>query len=152
MMRKGYVLGFILLLLILPVVSLAAAPVDTQPSSDGTAEASIIGLKIRNGVLTLRFSIKNITDKTIEPGISFAKAYYIDTREKKKYFGLKDENGMFIAGPVKYNWDGGYFQQKIPPNGKALIWIKFPAPSENTEEIDVYLPGFLPFEGIKLQQ
>jgi hypothetical protein len=151
-MTKRYILGFILVLVFLPVTALTMTAIDTQPSSDGTAEASIIGLKIRNGVLTLRFSIKNTTDRTIEPGMSFAQAYYIDTKEKKKYFGLKDEKGMFIAGPIAYNWDGGFFKQKIPANGKALIWIKFPAPSEGSEEIDVYLPGFLPFEGIKLEQ
>jgi|Deesub1362A_J573_1020465.scaffolds.fasta_scaffold09086_2 hypothetical protein len=151
-MTRRHILGFIFVLALLPVVASATTPIDTQPSSDGTLEASLIGLKVRNGVLTVKFSIKNVTDRSVEPGISFAKAYYIDIKERKKYFGLKDEKGMYIAGPVHYNWDGGFFKQKIPSGGKAFIWIKFPAPSEETEEIDIYLPGFLPFEGIKLKQ
>ena len=151
-MKRIFKTFLISLLFIIPLIVFASnEPIDTQPSSDGLTEASIIGLKIRNGVLTVRFSIKNLTDNTVEPGISFAKAYYIDTKEKKKYFPLKDEKGMFIAGPTKYNWDGGFFEQKILKGGKAFLWIKFPAPSNDTKEIDIYLPGFLPFEGIKLK-
>ncbi len=152
-MKKVHILGLVLVLVFLPALSSSAmTPIDTQPSSDGTLEASVVGLKVRNGVLTVKFSLKNITGKTLEPGISFAQTYYIDIKEKKKYFGLKDEKGMYIAGPVKYNWDGGFFKEKIPPGGKAFVWIKFPAPPEGTEEIDIYLPGFLPFEGVRLKR
>ncbi len=150
-MRKGKILGLMLVILFMPVFASALTPIDTQPASDGMSEASIVGLRVRNGVLTVKFSVKNTTGRTIEPGISFAKAYYIDISNKKKYFGLKDEKGMFIAGPAAYNWDGGFFKQKISTGGKAFLWIKFPAPSGKTEEIDIYLPGFLPFEGISLK-
>lgn len=144
-------LGILLVLIVLPVCAWALSEIDTQPASDGMSEASIVGIKVRNGVLTVKFSIKNTTDSVIEPGVSFAKTYYISVKDKKKYFGLKDERGVFIAGPATFDWDGGFFKQKISPGGKAFLWIKFPAPSQETDEIDVYLPGYLPFEGIKIK-
>ncbi len=125
---------------------------DTQPSTDGALTASIIGLHVRKGVMTLKVAIKNESDKVVEPVIRFADVYVIDVQGKKKYFVLKDERGSYIAGPATWNWDGGTFKESLVPEAKRLLWMKFPAPSDDATEVDVYLPGFLPFEAVEIKK
>jgi len=150
-MKKQNILVISLLLLFIFVsISSAQKVIQTQPSSDGTIEASLIEAKVKRDVLTIKVALKNISQKTIEPEIRFEHIYYTDIEAKKKFFGLKDAAGHLIAGPAHYDWGGGTFKSRISPGERAIIWIKFPAPLETTTAIDIFIPGILPFEDIKI--
>ncbi len=151
-MKKGIYLLFTcgLLLILFISTSYAQRAIQTQPSSDGTIEASLIEAKVQRGVLTVKVMLKNISNQWIEPEIRFGEAYYTDVDAKKKYFALKDSEGKYIAGTAEYDWGGGTFKEKFGKNESKIIWIKFPAPPETTKTIDIYIPRLLPFEDITI--
>jgi len=154
-MRKLFLLsllfGVIISLFLASAVN-AEEAIQTQPSSDGKIKASIIGAKVKRGVLTVKVSLKNISGIKIEPEIRYREIYYADINEKKKYYALKDSNGKYIAGPQHYDWGGGTFKARIAAGEKRIIWLKFPAPPENTKAIDIFVPGILPFEEVELKR
>lgn len=148
-MKKRLVL-VVLFLLVWASASWADNVIQTQMSTDGMFEASLIRAKVKGEVLTFQVIFKSISSKSAPCSFHFGDVYYTDTKEKKKYFGLKDTNGCFIAGPAD-NWiSGGRFRSYIKPQGKRIFWTKFPAPPATTESIDLYIPGFLPFEDVKI--
>lgn len=123
-----------------------------QPSADGKIEASIVQAKVRGDVLSLKVTLKNTTTDVLEPQLRFQDFYVTDVKEKKKYFPLKDDKGIFLAGPPHYNRSGGTFEGKIKGGESMTIWVKFPAPPEGTTTVDLVMPGILPFEDLKLSQ
>jgi len=128
----------------------AMESIQTQPSSDGNFEASLIGVKIRDEILTLKVMLKNVGSKKKGISIEFAEVYYTDVKDKKKYFVLKDSEGIYIAGPQYGKSGGGYFKSYIKAGSQAIVWIKMPAPPATTETIDLFLPGFLPLEEVAI--
>ena len=126
--------------------------IQTQMSSDGKFEASVISARVRGEVLTFQVLFKNVSSARDSFGFNFADVYYTDIKAKKKYYGLKDTNGNFIAGPVHYWIGGGDFLQWMNPREKRIFWIKFPAPPQSTETVDLYIPYIMPFEGIKISR
>jgi hypothetical protein len=136
----------------LPIIALSREVIQSQPSSDGKMEASLNQVKIRGNILSIRVTLKNTTDKTIEPEIHYKEFYYTDIKEKKKYFPLKDSKGNFLAGPQHSEWQGGTFKTKIKGGESRTIWLKFPAPPEATETVDLFVPGILPFEEVKISR
>ncbi len=128
----------------------AMEPLQTQLSSDGNIEGALLRCSIRDGVLTLQVSFKNLAQQNVEPSFPFADVYYTDIKEKKKYYPLRDSEGRVLAGPA-HDWiGGGNFEQWIEPGAKRIFWIKFPAPPDTTDSIDIYIPNMLPFEGVKI--
>jgi hypothetical protein len=128
---------------------LAQEALDVQPSSSGTMEGSLIKAKVRKNVLTIQIKVK-AGDQKASLKFNFEAAYYTDLNENKKYFPLKDAEGQMIAGP-KYDLShGGRFWEDLEPGQQRIIWIKFPGPAEDTSAVDVFLPGFLPFEDISI--
>lgn len=129
----------------------AADVVQTQESDiwEGV-EADLTKISIRDNILTLRFKIRNTgnSSKTVE--FYYKDCYLIDTTNQKKYFPLKDSEGQYIAGPKEKEWEGGRFRINLSPDSSAGFWIKLPVPTENPDEIDVFIPGFFPFEAISL--
>ncbi len=128
----------------------AADPIQVQLSTDGNLEASLIGVKIRSEVLTVKVIIQNTSDRKVTCRFEFRQVYYTDLKERKKYFGLKDSKGAYIAGPKFDTAVGGRFWFKLQPGEKRIMWVKFPAPPPTTESIDLFIPGFLPFEDVPL--
>jgi len=154
-MRRCFISGILLVAIIAFVFSssvYAEKVLQTQQSSDGKVEASIIGAKARRGVLTVKISLTNVSNSKIEPEIRYGEFYYVNINENKKYYALKDSNGNYIAGPRHYDWGGGTFKWKINPSEKMMLWAKFPAPPPNTDTIDVFIPGILPFEEVAIDK
>ncbi len=145
-MRKR-ILSVIMALAIAPLSGYAMETIQTQPSSDGNFEASLTSIKIKRGVLTINIRVKNVSLKSAGMDFSYKEVYYIDVDNKKKYFVLRDSEGKYIAGP---NLTSGTFYYSIDPDGQKIAWIKFPAPPETTNTIDIFVPGILPFEEIKV--
>jgi len=152
-MKKQNILVISLLLSFIFIsVSSAQKTIQTQPSSDGTIEASLIEAKVKRNVLTIKVQLKNTSSKWIEPEIPFKQTFYTDIDTNKKYYALKDSEGKFIAGPASYDWGGGTFKEKIGSNQSKIIWIKFPAPPADTKTIDIFIPHLLPFEDVTIQR
>lgn len=128
----------------------AGEPIQVQMSTDGNLEASLIGLKIRSDVLTAKVIIQNTSGRRVKAKFEFRHVYYTDLKERKKYFGLKDSEGAYIAGPKADGVVGGRFWSDLQPDEKKILWVKFPAPPATTESIDLFIPGFLPFEDVPL--
>jgi hypothetical protein len=147
-----FTIASFLSLILLISLSHALEAIQTQPSSDGKLEATLIGADIKRGVLTVKVSIENISTDRIEPEFPYESAYFADVEAQKKYFPLKDENGLYIAGPRHSDWHGGSFKQHMNPGDKMIIWMKFPAPPESTQVIDLFFPGILPFEEVELKR
>ncbi len=130
----------------------AMEPIQTQMSTDGNFDVSLLKAKVKGDVLTVQVMFKNTSSEKRNYGFAFKDIYYTDIKNKKKYYGLKDTEGHYIAGPAS-NWlSGGNFNVYVEPGGKAILWIKFPAPPESTETIDIYIPWALPFEDVKIER
>ncbi|HPQ42740.1 MAG TPA: hypothetical protein PKZ42_00825 [Syntrophales bacterium] len=141
---------FMALILFAALSAYALEPIQTQPSTDGKMEASIIGAKVRSNVLTLKVDLKATSGNDVKVIFLYQDIYVTDLNEKKKYLALKDADGLYIAGPKHDNERGGRFWETIPTGEKRTVWIKFPAPPEVTEVVDVFIPGILPFEDVAL--
>jgi hypothetical protein len=126
--------------------------IQTQPSTDGNFELSVVRTSIRGDVLTVQVIIKNIASSQREYEFNFKDIYYTDIKNRKKYYGLRDTKNIYIAGPVAGNAFGGYFRHVFQPGDQAIFWIKFPAPAEDTGKIDIYIPFALPFEDVTLKR
>ena len=127
-------------------------PVQVQPSSDGTWEASLTQAKVRENVFSVKLTLKNVTNRDIEPEIAFKDFYVTNIKDMKKYFPLQDSQGNFLAGPQEQAWQGGIFKNKIQPGGVRNIWVDFPVPTESAKTVDLFVPGMLPFEGVKVSR
>jgi len=136
--------------MLLPAPGRCTEAVQVQPSSTGNFMGLLSPVKIKKGVLTITFIIKNVADKEKRAHFSYKDVYFIDPQGKKNYFALKDSTGQIIAGPKKYKIHGGEFDYDLPPNKSRILWIKFPAPPETVKSIDIFFPGFLPFEDVPL--
>lgn len=150
-MKRG--IGWMVIFVMLFAVSLwAAGVIQRQPSTDGNFELSLIRAQVKGEVLTIQVVFKNTSSKRRRYAFFFRDVYYVDTEAKKKYYALKDTNGYYIAGPAYDRNAGGSFNVEFDPQGKAIFWIKFPAPQAPTEEIEIYIPWALPFEGVKVKR
>ncbi len=142
----------LLFLFVFAASAWAGKVIDTQPSTDGNFELSLIRAKVKGDVLTFQVLIKNTSSKRRQYAFYFKDAYYTDSKAKKKYYALQDTRGLYLAGPAYDHNAGGSFNVFIKPNAKAIFWIKFPAPGPDTESVDFYVPWALPFEDVKLER
>jgi hypothetical protein len=126
--------------------------VQVQPSSDGTMEASLTHAKVRDQVFSVQLTLKNVSNRVLEPEIPFKDFYVTDIRDLKKVFPLQDSQGNFLAGPQERVWQGGIFKHKIRPGEARTIWVDFPVPPDAARTVDLFVPGMLPFEGVKVSR
>jgi hypothetical protein len=69
--------------------------------------------------------------------------YVTDPAENKKYFGLKDSAGSWLAqGEAKH----------YAPGERQVMWMKFPAPPETSARIGFVFQGFPPFEDLAVSR
>ena len=153
-MKKLIASAILLLVSLVALVSVACGTeaIQTQMSTDGIFDLSLIRARVSGDVLTVQVLFKNTSSKKSFYRFAFGNVYYTDTKEKKKYYGLKDAEGRFIAGPAEHWISGGSFGMDFAPGATEIFWIKFPAPPESTETIDIYIPWALPFEDVKVER
>jgi hypothetical protein len=124
-----------------------------QTQSHDTEEGiavDLTSLEIQNNIVTLKFKLRNTGVEKRSVVILFKNCYIMDETNQKKYYALKDSDGLFIAGPAYDNSDGGRFWYDIDKGNSRGMWIKFPQPADNPASITVSLPGVSPFENVKL--
>jgi len=114
-------------------------------------EVDLLKVDVRNNIVTLRFKVRNTATATQSWQFNFENCYIIEETSQKKYFPLKDSDGLYIAGPVFDKNNGGRFWFDLMPGGTKSIWIKFPEPTDSPETITVFLPGVSPFEEVSLK-
>ncbi|HDP93755.1 MAG TPA: hypothetical protein ENN40_00115 [Candidatus Aminicenantes bacterium] len=152
MIRK-LILIFFAMLAATAVLSIAAGGVVQTQGSDtweGVA-ADLTNINIKNDVLTLRFKFRNEGENSPKLQIYFKDCYIVDESNQKKYFPLKDSEGLFVAGPKDRDLEGGRFRFVIEAGGFKGFWIKFPVPADDPETVVISIPGFFPFEDIPLK-
>lgn len=113
-------------------------------------EVDLTSLEIQNNIVTVKFKLRNTAAEKHNVTIHFKDCYIMDEVNQKKYYGLKDTDGLFIAGPAYDNQNGGRFWFGIQAGKSIGLWIKFPQPTDNPESITISLPGVSPFESVKL--
>jgi outer membrane protein OmpA-like peptidoglycan-associated protein len=153
-MAKAYsnpllAVAFLVLVAPWPVFAQDRAP--AQASADGKLTATVSEASVRGDTLTLKISLANASQATVEPELRFQQFYYVDFQNHRKYEALKDDQGQYQAGPQSYPWSGGTFKERLKPEDQRQLWIKFPAPPQETQIITVFLPSFLPLEEVHLK-
>ena len=124
----------------------ALDPVQTQMSLSAELEIDVIKAKVASDVLTVTMMLRNDGDKASNFTGVIDDSHYIVKEENKKYHALKDSKGKWLADPIKYGAHSAWFEVRVPAKGKKLAWIRFPAPPENVEKIDLTVQGILPFD------
>ena len=126
--------------------------VQVQPSSDGTLAASLTQAKVRENIFSVQLTLKNVSRRVLEPEMPFKDFYVTNIKDMKKYYPLQDSRGNFLAGPQYRAWQGGIFKNKIQPGEIRTIWVDFPVPPGAAKTVDLFVPGMLPFEGVKVSR
>lgn len=150
--RKMSIL-FSLVLFVTTALILAQDVIQTQESDtwDGI-EVDLTSLKVKNNIVTVRFKLRNEGSEKQVVMIRFDSCYIVDESNQKKYYALKDADGIFIGGPLYDKNDGGRFWYDINPGKSKSLWIKFPEPTDNPETMTISIPGVFPFEDVELKK
>jgi hypothetical protein len=148
------------------IVALAGAFLATMPASaaepiattDGEApdtSLDIHELKVSNGTVMLKFTVKNDGAGTFDPDTmadnTVAKAdyhsvsgvYLIDPANKKKYLVVYDTDGHCICSRDSHN---------VASKTSANYWARFPAPPDGVTKIGVVVPHFVPMDDVPLSR
>ncbi|MCP4156133.1 MAG: hypothetical protein GY757_50905 [bacterium] len=136
-------------------ISFAAAQgvLQTQESDlyDGIS-VDLTKLAVKNNIITIKMKWRNEGDEKHSVRFSYGNCYIMDSANQKKYFALKDSEGIFIAGPQHDKDKGGRFWYEIKQKKSKNIWIKFPLPTDNPETISIAIPGVSPFDDVELKK
>jgi len=151
MVRKILLLAGMFLIMV--NYSAAGEVLQTQESElwDGI-EADITGVRIKNNIVTVKFKLRNTGQEKHSVKIFYDSCYLMDENNQKKYYILKDSDGIYIAGPQADEDRGGRFWYTVESGKANNMWIKFPQPTDNPESVTISLAGFFPFEEIPLEQ
>lgn len=128
--------------------SSASEKADTE--IDGVTAELVSATRTDGDTVTIKFKFSNGGQKNVEinftgysPDNLAAKAYYIDSKNKKKYLVVTDAAGAPICSTMKGS-------TKLNAGESKSGWAKFPAPPAGVTTISVYLPGTPPFEGVTI--
>jgi hypothetical protein len=114
-------------------------------------EADLTGIRISKNIVTIKVKLKNIGSEEQGVKIPYNACFIMDETNQKKYYALKDSDGVYIAGPMADEQGGGRFWFGIQAGKSRSLWIKFPEPTDRPETITISLEGIFPFEEIPLK-
>ena len=135
-----------------PVADAAPAVLARQPfNADPGLNCEVLEIRrVSGGAVLLKWRLVRASatagsvvanEKGIWHTWSWEDVYFTDPAENKKYSGLKDTAGSWLAqGP-----SGGH-SYKL--GGQQAMWMKFPAPPETSTKVTFVFPGFPPFEDV----
>jgi hypothetical protein len=135
-----------------PVADAAPAVLARQPfNSDPGLNCEVLEIRrVSGGAVLLRWRLVRgsatqglaaADEKGIWHNWSWSDVYFTDPAENKKYSGLKDTAGSWLAqGPASGH--------SYKPGGQRAMWMKFPAPPETSTKVTFVFPGFPPFEDV----
>jgi len=144
-------LQLIVLFFLICSFGMAGEIIQTQESSQNEKLViELVKVKVRNNIVTIKAKIRNNSTKSEKISFFFKDIYLIDEENQKKYFILKDSEGMCIGGPFSSNGEGGRLEIWINKGEMKSIWAKLPAPTGEVEFVSIFVPNFSPFEEIPL--
>lgn len=135
----------------------SSSVIQTQIAMSGEIEVDVVKANVRNGILTVVLAYRNTGTQSTGIQYRLKDVYYIEDSEQKKYQVLKDSQDNWIAAPVARGMiaiEGGSSARAVEvlPEGKTVVWFKFPAPSNNVQTINLVIPNVLPFEELTLSR
>lgn len=150
-MRKKILYIFMLILLVPGTILLAEEAIQTQKSDEWDGiEVDLTNITFKNNVMTVKFKLRNVGAEEHEGfSIFYTHCYFLDEKNQKKYYVLKDSDGICIAEPQKYR---NRFYEDIKPGKSRNMWMKFPEPTDNPETIIIYIPGVPLFEEVRIKK
>ena len=149
-MRTVFTAGAILCFVTMPSLVRAAEPIATADGEAPGTGIEVRELKVGGGAVTLKFVLKNGSDKPIDiyhmmdasDGGSVDAIYLVDVPGKKKYLVVRDSDSHCLCS------------RKIPdslkPNDSVALWAKFPAPPDSVQKIGVVVPHFTPMDDVPI--
>ena len=147
--RKGMLAGMVLLLAASGwLVSQQALQTQSHDTADGV-EVDLLSSDVQNNIVTLKLKFRNTGTAEANIIVRYKDCYIMDETNQKKYYALKDSDGLYIAGPMYDQADGGRFWYDIAGGKSKGMWIKFPEPADHPSAITVAIPGVQPFENVK---
>lgn len=151
-LKKSAFLFTAILLLFVGVI-FSSDVIQTQESDSWEGiEVDLTSLNIKNNIITVKLKFRNVGSERQRGDIAFGDCYIMDEVNQKKYYPLKDSDGIYIGGPLSTKIGGGKFNFELYPEKTKSLWIKFPEPTDNPETITLSLPGVFPFEEIELKK
>jgi outer membrane protein OmpA-like peptidoglycan-associated protein len=84
-----------------------------------------------------------------DPYFMFRDVFLFDPVAKRKYPLVKDTEGNFQGQPLTVKMDGGRFIHDWAKT--TLVSLSFQAPPDTVQRADLFLPAFLPFEGVAIE-
>jgi len=149
--KKSFLL-LILIVLIPAGVVFSGEVIQTQESDTWEGvEADLTSLRISNNIVTVKVKLRNVGSKEQGVKILYEACFIMDEVNQKKYYPLKDSDGLYIAGPMSDESRGGRFWFGVKAGKARGLWIKFPEPADGPETITLSLAGIFPFEEIPLK-
>jgi outer membrane protein OmpA-like peptidoglycan-associated protein len=112
--------------------------------------ARLVSAKRSEGQLKIQIKVSNAGRTTsTAAGLRYADAFVFEPKSQKKYPLLKDSENIFLAQPISDRNEGGrWFLSSVRPGTDALMSLVFPAPPDSVQQVDVVIPGFIPFEAV----
>jgi len=139
------------LICLLAVFARGQQPIQTQEHNTAEGvEVDLVSIEVQNNIVTAKFRIRNTGTDKQNVVFNFGRCYIMDETNQKKYYPLKDSDGLFIAGPMYDNSDGGRFWYDVDRGKSKAFWVKFPQPTDNPAAITISIPAVSPFESVKL--
>jgi len=150
--KKAFLL-LILTVLVPAGVAFSGEVIQTQESDTWEGiEADLTSLRISNNIVTVKVKLRNTGSKEQGVKILYDACFIMDETNQKKYYPLKDSDGLYIAGPMADEGKGGRFWFGVQAGKVRGLWIKFPEPTDGPETITISLAGIFPFEEIPLKK
>jgi hypothetical protein len=135
--------------LVLSASTATAQPAETEIPG---VTAELLELRASGGALRLAIGFVNTTNAETAPvEIKVREAVLLDSKALTKTFGLADQAGRYVAGPITDWSEGGRWWPKLPPKGEAIFWMYFRSVPPGTV-VTVQMPKTLPFENVKVTE
>ncbi|MCP5104342.1 MAG: hypothetical protein GY950_13220, partial [bacterium] len=115
-------------------------------------EVDLTKITVKNNVVTVKLKFRNTGTVKHSMQIGYRDCYIMDEANQKKYYVLKDSDGLYIAGPQHDQSGGGRFWFSVDPGKSKNMWLKFPEPADNPETISISIPGVAPFDEVEIKK
>jgi len=144
-MKTPFAILFILVSLFATAAAVHAQPVETELAG---VTAEVVDLRQNGGVLRLAVRFANTGTETANfNAYEVSRIVLVDAKSKKKHLPMKDANGLWLAGPIGDDIDGGRVQLKIPERQSTVVWAYFEPVAAGTL-MTVQVPHVFPFENV----
>src|SRR5687767_2693858 len=117
----------LLLLAVLLAMPVVAAPIASVPMNIDGLEIDILGVDRRANVLTVKWAVRNVTDKPIDVQFALVSnnptTYIVDEESGTKYFVLTDKEGNVLATEHVWVKSGSYgIAEQVPAGKSGRFW------------------------------